>query len=139
MTERSHNYIFLDVDGVLNEHCELPLIHECLANLASVVKATKANVIVSSSWRDFPDMMEILVESFRRFDIEYCGTTEPNHSKGWAIDKFLEDHKDEIRKYAVIDDDYTLKSYFGDHFVLCCSTFDEDAKNRTLALLDQVK
>lgn len=83
-------------------------------------------------------MMEVLKESLAHFGIEYYATTEPNHSKGWAIDKYIEDHKRWIKKYAVIDDDYTLKSYFEDHFVLCCSTFDEDAKNRTLALLDQI-
>lgn len=134
----NHNYIFLDVDGVLNEHCEVPLIRECLENLASVVNETKANIIVSSSWREYPDMMEILKDALKGVGLSYYGWTEPNHGKGWAIDKFLEDHKRQIKKYVVIDDDYTLANYYDGHFVLCRSTFDDDAKNRTLALLDKI-
>lgn len=43
------NYIFLDVDGVLNFHCEVPLNGELLANLAVAVKETNAKVVISSS------------------------------------------------------------------------------------------
>lgn len=132
------NFIFLDVDGVLNYQCEVPLNKALLENLAFAVKATNAKVIVSSSWREFDDMVETLEGFLEGVGIRHCGLTEPNCSKGVSIERYLEAHDCEIGNYVVIDDDYTLESYFDGHFVLCKIglAFDKDAVDRTVAILN---
>ena len=132
------NYIFLDVDGVLNFHCEVPLNGELLANLAVAVKETNAKVVISSSWREFDDMVETLEGFLEGVGIRHCGLTEPNCSKAVSIERYLKAHDCEIGNYVVIDDDYTLESYFDGHFVLCKIglAFDKDAVDRTVAILN---
>ena len=86
------NYIFLDVDGVLNFHCEVPLNVELLANLAVAVKETNAKVVISSSWREFDDMVETLEGFLEGVGIRHCGLTEPNCSKGVSIERYIKAH-----------------------------------------------
>lgn len=46
-------YIFLDVDGVLHpaHHAKHPFYSECLDELARIVRATGARIVLSSTWR----------------------------------------------------------------------------------------
>ena len=75
------NVIFLDVDGVLNsEECDhapkegdegsedflyhestpVPLLRRSLDNLRCVLQQTEAKIVISSSWRLFPERLELL-------------------------------------------------------------------------------
>lgn len=56
------NIIFLDVDGVLNSNLKPGYFdHDCLSNLGSILTRTKANIVISSSWRTIPDMYQSLL------------------------------------------------------------------------------
>ena len=79
--------VFLDVDGVLNtEECQdapqpgqegaedfvhdrssmIPLLRRCLDNLEEILERTEAQVVVSSTWRMFPDMLAFLTRTLER-------------------------------------------------------------------------
>ena len=72
--------MFLDVDGVLNTLDSLgggeedsniildrvsgsPLERRCLSNLVHILDRTGAKIVVTSTWRLFPDMMQFLTKT----------------------------------------------------------------------------
>lgn len=114
--------LFLDVDGVLNrcgksnqglesDKCDL---------LADICRVTGCKVVVSSTWRKYPRLMEDrLLPMFRSRGVECIGqtpvmngehklldgsmlyTAKPRHME---ITAWLAEHP-EVTQYAIVDDD----------------------------------
>ena len=113
--------LFLDVDGVLNlcgkshqglhtDKCDI---------LAYVCRKTGCKIVVSSTWRKYPHLMERLMGMFRSRGIECIGqtpelvserklldqsmfyTAKPRHME---ITAWLAAHP-EVTQYAIVDDD----------------------------------
>ena len=104
------NYIFLDIDGVLNnqEHyskqhkkynaryfCEdMPFNPRSLKNLYKIVKKTHAKIILTSSWRHSEKALTVLKSRLAEYGLKIDGMTEDSesHSRGQEIAKYLMDN-----------------------------------------------
>lgn len=132
-------YVFLDVDGVLNnihtERCTpsgfTGVSRKLVKNLASVIRATDAIIILTSDWKtgweafDFccSDDAKYLNKELAKEGLKIYGKTYDNHiydqyfeDRGKGIKKFLSNQKN-VESYVVLDD-----HTFAD--------FDEDIMNR---------
>lgn len=81
------NVIFLDVDGVLHpfhEHVpesEITTFHNpCMEALQSLVKVIDAEIILSSSWRNFQSTRERLQTNLAKYDLRFSAWIEPDSS-----------------------------------------------------------
>jgi hypothetical protein len=115
-------YLFLDIDGVANTHKDFHSAdeHTCvcskrsnarlnlllLDNLKAFVSLSKAEVILCSSWRFSPIMVE--------FFVEHSGLTITDQtpaflssSKGHEITRYLKDHP-KVKDYLILEDDPSL-------------------------------
>ena len=149
--------VFLDVDGVLNtedslgesendsdfifdSHGVSPLERRCLTNLIKIILATDAKIVVTSTWRMFPDMMQFLTRTIDQFYMNAVSQlkskqtkTKTNNSviigstidagappfgggRGQEVRKWLESHP-ECDRFVVIDDGHKAsfeESLFGE-------------------------
>lgn len=118
--------IFLDIDGVLNNAgtrqaksvenklrttmVEQDLFYfdeHLVQNLAQIVAATGAKIVISSSWRWMrtPEMMqELLTLAGAPSYVEVIGDTDKRFSRWTAIGEYLLTHP-EIESYVALDDD----------------------------------
>lgn len=135
-----YNVIFLDVDGVLNSLAfykgfgntsEAPDIDiRTVARLAEICKACDCRIVLSSTWRDLKGSEER--ESCEAYKyLENClaeyGLTiydvTPMHlnNRPEEIAAWLEEHKDEVRNFVSLDDDFSEERYarfgLGGHLV----------------------
>ena len=102
--------IFLDIDGVLNNkktverHQGYIGINPFLVMVFNrIIFATDAQIVLSSSWRLFPDGVEEVERRVMKC-MSLTGRSETGF-RGDEIKKWLEDHKDlEIESYAILDD-----------------------------------
>ena len=76
------NIIFLDVDGVLNSNnmCwnGIDVGEEFLVRLKTLVEQTKAEIVLSSTWRLFADTRRLLARYFKLHNIPKWVDTTPN-------------------------------------------------------------
>lgn len=116
--------IFLDVDGVLNyAGCRSYyadvyfVVEEKLQLLAELVKATKAKIILSSTWRlGFWDLYEgtesfdadlylALVDALEEFDLTIFDCTGPSlATRGEEIDEWLRKREEKPESFIILDD-----------------------------------
>ena len=126
--------IFLDVDGVLNtEECDdapkegqegsegflyhentpIPLLKRSLDNLRYVLQQTGAKIVISSSWRLFPERLELLTQIMEAFspseESVVIGLT-PDLSNSWAgrgdeVREWL-DRNENCSRFVVVDDEH---------------------------------
>ena len=126
--------IFLDVDGVLNtEECDnapkegekgseaflyhentpIPLLKRCLDNLQFVLQQTDAKIVISSSWRLFPERLELLTKVLEALSPSeepvVIGIT-PDLSNSWSgrgeeVRAWLEQNKN-CSRFVVVDDEH---------------------------------
>lgn len=123
--------IFLDVDGVLNnlqwymsfcdEHWLIPenatLPDDLLTQLRRIVESTGARIVVSSSWRQIPQLYECLMRELKRFDLEILDKTKNvGDYRGEAIDRWLKDYDGEVSNFVILDDDNDMEPHM-DHLV----------------------
>ena len=120
--------VFLDVDGVLaskrcitleysegdatlvedaSDKC-FPLEVRCIDELKRVVDATKARIVVSSTWRQHAHMREFLLAALETRGIAreaVIGDTPvvPAGTRGDEIARWLHDHPS-VRRYVVLED-----------------------------------
>jgi hypothetical protein len=114
--------LFLDVDGVLN-HREVfvpgdpaPLCRDALAQLKRVVDETSCRIVLSSTWRGVPRLVDRLPDDlvrnhfhgdWRTIEIRH-GITKGGvylpTKRGEEVDEWLGRHP-EIERYAIVDDD----------------------------------
>ena len=103
--------IFLDYDGVLNNWGTTTKTidgiltmadKQLVARLNLIIERTGAKLVLSSSWRLFPDWERAMELS--GIKEKFLGRTGKDHDlRGEEIDAWLNDHP-EVTKYAIIDD-----------------------------------
>ena len=105
--------IFLDIDGVVNcatttqRHRGFIGIDPYMAFLVGkLVMETDAKVVLSSSWRHSPDGIE---EVERQVCKVYDITPSLGFIRGDEIKLWLEEHKGEVDRYAIIDDNSDMR------------------------------
>ena len=126
--------IFLDVDGVLNtEECDnapkegekgseaflyhentpIPLLIRCLDNLRFVLQQTDAKIVISSSWRLFPERLELLtriLEGLSSWEEPVVIGLTPDLSDSWAgrgeeVRLWLE-RNENCSRFVLVDDEH---------------------------------
>jgi hypothetical protein len=112
--------IFLDVDGVLNSR---PFLEEqlkspdpiqfdglCLHLIESICSAAAASIVVSSSWRCYPDSLAMVMDKVRPVPIGVTPDLFPPADpesyrimRGLEVNSWLSAHP-EVTSYAILDD-----------------------------------
>jgi hypothetical protein len=125
--------LFLDIDGVLNS---IPFLRqigpfgvgidpECMKHLKSIIKATGAKIVLTSSWREHwekePEKCDTAgLEINRIFASFWLSVFDKTNSFGTSrecqIEEWLLDHP-EADSFAVIDDMALDSDLVRDHFV----------------------
>ena len=119
------NVIFLDIDGVLNNDDSLTaegcysICPDMVIMLKRIINATKAKIVLSSTWRLYPESVEILKE---KTGLELFGMTKQLRPRKLSqsfsafrcdeITEWLSRH--EVDQFAIIDDDTNaeIKGHF---------------------------
>lgn len=141
--------IFLDVDGVLNSAktvmSDESLETDLIQNLAAIVKATNAKIILTSSWRMSPSALSHLMDALMWFDLSISGCTQegvdikdfehtrfegiaptkrylsPNtftYDRGAEIAMWLLQHDFDVEKFVILDDSADdIINWFSKEFV----------------------
>ena len=119
--------IFLDVDGVLNSAFDVDPNEEIVPKhvkiLKQIVDETGAEIVVHSSWKYAPEMLEKLSCALAEFDL-CIRDIAPNILKGeigreYEILQWLREHFSNPEKecnYVVLDD-WDLSSHFGHRMI----------------------
>lgn len=117
--------IFLDIDGVLNsdEHTAFiksfvtygdnmiePFDDECLYNLKYIVDETDAKIIITSTWRLFPEYLNLLMNKLEEYGLDknVISLTISNKYKDKLQEIAVKLKKLGITEYVVLDNDNTL-------------------------------
>jgi len=107
--------IFLDIDGVLNNHASLcegvHLLPEKCLLIEDLCEHTGAQVVVSSTWRigtDIKELKHILWRSGLSNVLDKTPTS--NGIRGGEIESWLKEHP-EVEAYVIIDDDSDFLDY----------------------------
>lgn len=122
--------IFLDFDGVMdtahydtylnymglpgNDKFGIVFDPDCVRNLARIIEATGAHIVVTSTWKDFMTYKEILkMWEYRKLPGFVTDITPTcSRHRGDEIDAWLEECRDEC-DYVIIDD--MDESQFNEH------------------------
>lgn len=112
--------LFLDIDGVVNcqdtffrtkgERDSLFVIDPYMALLvARIIEATGAQIVLSSSWRNHPDGIEVVERRVWKILDTTCSSwyergTDHHSLRGEEIQKWLDAHP-EVTRYCILDDD----------------------------------
>lgn len=114
-------YIFLDIDGVLNCNNTTELFlgmtgieDRLVEKLSIIVKATGAEIVLVSTWRDYWEQQEkdkqdaegaYLDNKFAKHGIRISDKTDPNwlYKRGEGIKEWLKDKKAE--SFIILDDE----------------------------------
>ena len=104
--------IFLDIDGVLNTNSDREISNDKLKLLSELVSKTGAEVVLSSSWRNWWNNPKINIpgsfitrwkKQFLDNNISITLTTELECPKNLSIEKFIIQH--DVKRYVVLDDE----------------------------------
>lgn len=103
--------LFLDVDGVLNNiKSNLDLYPESLKLLSNVVAKTKCNIVLSSTWRLYPETRAELEAAFLEYKIpKWIGFTPELRYRHEEITKWLLENVSEPTNIVILDDDGDAK------------------------------
>ena len=153
--------IFLDIDGVLNGHnwvnlfignvcCKIKPLKvlwdkwdlfgirsRYVRNLAKIVHATNAKIVISSSWKhawytpylNCEKRMKSLKDKFTIYDIDVIGTTPTceGSRREDEIRKWLNQTDYTVENYVILDDEPSdLQSFIGNHLVKTSSIQDNE-------------
>lgn len=103
--------IFLDIDGVLNTNSDREISNDKLKLLSELVSNTGADVVLSSSWRNWWNHPKTNIpgsfitkwkKQFLDNNLSVTLTTEPECPKNLSIDKFIMQH--DVKCFVVLDD-----------------------------------
>lgn len=131
--------IFLDVDGVLNSEKDLleakgksELFDRPLILLKELVESTKAKIVVSSTWRIGcsksgrnswygEEIFKTLTDRLAEYQMEVYDITpvinKPGVQRGDEIRAWLENAKEEIDAFVILDDDADMCEFTGTNLV----------------------
>lgn len=108
MTLKNENVIFLDVDGVLNLRSDWNVIAPdigfarlnfvLLENFKICLARTKANVVLTSTWRKDAFLLDFLKKEIPIYDV-----TENFGNRGVEVASYIQ--KNEVKNYVIVDDD----------------------------------
>ena len=124
--------LFLDIDGVINRfkysddgRPDNTLDEGCITRLDHIVRRTNCKIVISSTWKASAHLMDILEEDlFPKLPpgcVIGCTKTHiPQVQRQVEIREYLNDHKDEIENYVILDDyDFELTTFInGTHCVI---------------------
>ena len=144
-----NKYLFLDIDGVLNHDEWFESEHykkhqenwkksmfdpECVARVNKILEVTRAELVVSSSWRSMSDLEEIFEGvglPFKFWRTSYADqiytdldpirdlyNDDIRYWRGSEIKHFLEQHS--ASNYVILDDDADMLDEQLDHFIQTC-------------------
>lgn len=136
--------IFLDIDGVLNVMMpDVDYFGQCFHkhfedNLKWIIDNTGAKIVISSTWRmDGLDRMremwkyrnlagEVIDITPTVVDVVERGTCEFYDlvDRGYEIQQWIDDHKDQIESYCIIDDDNDMLPSQQNNFVRTSDNID---------------
>lgn len=130
--------LFLDVDGVLNHRAVFfpgngpdPLCPLAVKRLCELMDATKAQIVLSSTWRlggrdsrsmqklEAAGVLDRLHADWRTVDLPnriQNGILLPDNRRGREIAEWLSRHP-EVTSYAIVDDDSDMLPEQGPFFV----------------------
>lgn len=106
------NVLFLDVDGVLNSAAwfasQPPMSvtevdARAVRRVQRIIARTGAKVVLSSSWRHTPELIEQLRAAGVPID-DVTGPRSPHGNRGVEIADWLRAHP-EVTTFAIVDDD----------------------------------
>lgn len=109
--------LFLDVDGVLNcmddiiDQGSLAINDKMLNNLKKIVEKTDAEIVLSSTWRLFPESRKFLKQKLESQGLSIMDMTKELPGKKFSqrvarceeIKEWLD--RNEVYRFAIIDDD----------------------------------
>ena len=104
--------IFLDIDGVLNINSDREISSDKLKLLSELVSKTGAEVVLSSSWRNWWNNPKTNIpgsfitkwkNQFLDNNISITLTTELECPKNLSIEKFIIQH--DVKCFVVLDDE----------------------------------
>ena len=104
--------IFLDIDGVLNTNSDREISSDKLKLLSELVFKTGAEVVLSSSWRNWWNNPKTNIpgsfitkwkNQFLDNNISITLTTELECPKNLSIEKFIIQH--DVKSFVVLDDE----------------------------------
>ena len=124
--------IFLDIDGVLNNHAALKrrpqLDSDCVAVLSTLAELIDARIVISSTWRLFHTIEELretlgkagLFDPDRIIDmtprlLDFHGDICVSQPRGVEIQAWLSAHPD-VARFVILDDDADM-AHLAPHLV----------------------
>jgi len=120
--------IFLDIDGVLND---APTIMEKdndlpaephLSCLKQIVDATGAEIVLSSTWRLFPQSRNDVRNKLKTVGLQFIDRTKELRDRDTEIREWLGRHP-EVDNYVILDDETEFSPELTAHQVI--TTFYE--------------
>ena len=113
--------LFLDIDGVVCLHKGKDWDNEeeifdadCCRRLKEIIDATDCKLVLSSSWRLFPESIRSMFRQFRPFGItkeDFLGRTPLRNERGDEIAAYLK-KRPQIETYVAVDDEPFYSSVF---------------------------
>ena len=159
------NYLFLDIDGVLNTGrysdylienglCETNadgylFDPEAVQNLEHIIDATDAKIIITSTWRFDSDMQALWHNRNLAGDVIGVTPTIQKEKaigkikiwyghRGMEVDKWLQDNATVPYKYAILDDEDDYLPSQSNHLVLTdpMTGITKEVADKVISLLD---
>ena len=141
--------IFLDIDGVVCLHKENANWSEeelfdadCCRRLKEILLATGCKLVLSSSWRLFPDSVRQMFRQFKPFGItkgNFLGRTPLRDDRGDEVMVYLKRHPQIDRFVALDDQPFYSKGFPQERLILTKeeSGITEEIKVRCIAILHE--
>lgn len=125
-TYKKMKVLFLDIDGVLNTgnlifvHGNKAVGEGQLSLLQSIIFTTKAEIVLSSTWRLYNSHRTVLIERFKEKNLTILDSTKEIRGefsefipRSIEIEEWLDRHP-EVTNFAILDDgdDAEIKGHF---------------------------
>ena len=151
------NYIFLDIDGVLNNEkhykkqhkkyggrfcCEnMPFNARSIKNLRKIIDKTNSKIVLSSSWRRIEKCMTILKARLIEYGIKiYSVTPFIDGCRGKEILKWCKENLKENDKILIIDDNmYDIGNYYNSKEIVKIDGYKGLTVLKTLEAIKKIK
>ena len=106
MDTEYYDHLLSEADKPISDEYGLLFDPECVKNLKYIIDSTGADIVISSTWKDFMSYQEILdmwkYRGLPGFVTDVTPSTE-NHKRGDEIDGWLKECHTECN-YVIIDD-----------------------------------